>query len=145
MWWASGSAPAKPSCRKILRQDYRLYRRLSIYRKRPLQIVSVWNTVLIVTQEYVSNHCPQHESGLTNGEECKVIWSAPQTFIVAFSGLQLLALTAFYVPAFVKLIGIACRAELRHRFETRSARLKTLEIRPQLTIEDRLMQCAEQV
>ncbi|KAL1375290.1 hypothetical protein pipiens_017569 [Culex pipiens pipiens] len=135
----------KPSCRKMLRQDYRLYRRLSIYRKRPLQIVSVWNTVLIATQEYVSNHYPQHESSLINGEECKVIWSTPQTFVVAFSGLQMLALTVFYVPAFVKLIGIACRVDPGPEFVTRSARLTTLEIRPELTIEDRLMQCAEQI
>lgn len=98
----------KPACQKLINQNYHLYLDMSCYRKAPLQIVSIWNIVLLAVQNYTQSLflARQHGAnicGVTEHDH-KLSWMqiSPQMFIVIFCGLETFTLGCFYIPAISK-------------------------------------------
>ncbi|XP_055636289.1 uncharacterized protein LOC129775502 [Toxorhynchites rutilus septentrionalis] len=99
----------KPPCQKLINQNYNLYLDMTCYRKAPLQIVSLWNMVLIAVQGYVRSLFKMHEHGasICSGvgfEEITKLEISPQMFIVLFCGLETMTLACFYIPATKRLM-----------------------------------------
>lgn len=97
----------KDPCRKLIDNNYLLYRNMTSYRKAPLQIVSFWNTALIAVNGYAKDFFEQN--GMESSGNCQPIdhdlvkaLNSPQLMIVIFCGIESIALSCFYVVAMGK-------------------------------------------
>lgn len=136
----------KPACQKLINQNYNLYLDMSCYRKAPLQIVSIWNIVLLAVQNYAqslflarehgANICGLNDS-VDNFHSFKI---SPQMFIVIFCGLETFTLGCFYIPAIMRLI----RSTMPYQGaeDTPNQTLSNLD---EIPVNQRLKRQAEQV
>uniref|UniRef100_A0A1Q3EV89 Uncharacterized protein n=1 Tax=Culex tarsalis TaxID=7177 RepID=A0A1Q3EV89_CULTA len=129
----------KAPCRRLINQNYNLYRDMICYRKAPLKVVSIWNAVLVATQGYVYKqfHVKDYRANI-----CSAIGPdmTPQLFIVVFCGLETIMLGIFYVPAIKRLL-----KSLTPQEQEEDARNGTLLNQDEIPINWRLMRQAEQI
>lgn len=135
----------KPACQRLINQNYNLYRDMTCYRKAPLQIVSIWNMVLLAVQSYVQTMFMAHEHGpnicaVIDFDDDRFPTISPQLFIVIFCGLETITLGCFYLPAIMRLI----RSTLPHQEEEETPN-QTLSNLDDIPVNQRLKRQAEQV
>lgn len=136
----------KPACQKLINQNYNLYLDMSCYRKAPLQIVSIWNIVLLAVQNYTQSLflARQHGANICGVTEHdpKLSWMqiSPQMFIVIFCGLETFTLGCFYIPAIMRLV----RSTMPEQ-DAEDSPNQTLSNLDEIPINQRLKRQAEQV
>lgn len=94
---------------RLVEPDFDHYRALTVYRKAPLQIATLWNVILLTVQNQVRYLFPyEHRTGEPVGTPGGVLNPAitPQVFVVVVCALELLVLLCFYVPLVRILIEI---------------------------------------
>ncbi|XP_062554600.1 uncharacterized protein LOC134219747 [Armigeres subalbatus] len=136
----------KPACQKLVNQNYSLYLDMSCYRKAPLQIVSIWNIVLLALQNFIHTLflAGKHGTDICDAiddDDYDEIEISPQIFIVIFCGLETTILSFFYIPAIVRLI----RSTLPHEEDEEGTPNQTLFNLDEIPINQRLKRQAEQV
>ncbi|XP_055585737.1 uncharacterized protein LOC129738543 [Uranotaenia lowii] len=138
----------KPPCQRLINQNFCLYRDMTCYRKAPLQIVSIWNTMLIGVQLYthslfaVSDRNQSICAHVGPDTVVGAIWDhkiTPQLFIVLFCLLETLALSCFYVPAIKRLVK---STKLQEEEDSPN---RTLSNQDDVPLNQRLKRQAEQV
>nr|XP_019533795.2 uncharacterized protein LOC109405219 [Aedes albopictus] len=136
----------KPACQRLINQNYNLYLDMSCYRKAPLQIVSIWNIVLLAVQNYtrslflVRQHGADLCGGVNGDNDFHSLQISPQMFIVIFCALETITLGCFYIPAITRLI----RSTLPHQ-DAEDTPNQTLSNLDDIPINQRLKRQAEQV
>uniref|UniRef100_A0A4Y0BW92 Transmembrane protein 192 n=1 Tax=Anopheles funestus TaxID=62324 RepID=A0A4Y0BW92_ANOFN len=100
---------------RLAEPDFDHYRSLTVYRKAPLQIATLWNVILLTVQNQVRYLFPyeHHDtSGTNSGNDRNAAGGAlnpaitPQVFVIVVCSLELLVLLCFYVPLVRILIDI---------------------------------------
>lgn len=129
----------KAPCRRLINQNYNLYRDMICYRKAPLKVVSLWNAVLIAAQGYAAKQFHVREYG---ANICSAIGPdmTPQLFIVIFCGLETIMLGIFYVPAIKRLLKSLTSQEQEEDMSN-----GTLSNQDEIPVNWRLMRQAEQI
>ncbi|KFB46708.1 AGAP003086-PA-like protein [Anopheles sinensis] len=93
---------------RLAEPDFDRYRALTVYRKAPLQIASLWNVILLAVQNqvrYLFPHQTDHD-GMASGGGALNPAITPQVFVIVVCALELLVLLCFYVPLVRALIDI---------------------------------------
>ncbi|XP_035783741.1 uncharacterized protein LOC118461953 [Anopheles albimanus] len=126
----------------LLEPDFDRYRSLSVYRKAPLQIATLWNVILLTVQNQVrflfpyDSTVPGGSSAGNAGSGNKVEGAlnpaiTPQVFVIVMSALELLVQLCFYVP-FVRALNEIRNAEgLDKETDLRYRRMTDTEIEEQ--------------
>ncbi|XP_050087172.1 uncharacterized protein LOC126572145 [Anopheles aquasalis] len=118
---------------RLLEPDFDRYRSLSVYRKAPLQIATLWNVILLAVQNQVRFLFPYDSTIPTGGSSAGNAGTGnkaegalnpaitPQVFVIVVSALELLVQLCFYVP-FVRALneirnaeGLDKETDLRYR------------------------------
>uniref|UniRef100_A0A182QBV5 Transmembrane protein 192 n=1 Tax=Anopheles farauti TaxID=69004 RepID=A0A182QBV5_9DIPT len=95
---------------RLAEPDFDHYRALTVYRKAPLQIATLWNVILLTVQNQVRYLFPyEHrdaEPGANSTAGALNPAITPQVFLIVVCALELLVLLCFYVPLVRILIEI---------------------------------------
>ncbi|ETN61775.1 hypothetical protein AND_006560 [Anopheles darlingi] len=127
---------------RLLEPDFDRYRSLSVYRKAPLQIVTLWNVILLTVQNQVRFLFPYESAGPggntpgnpSNGNKAEGALNpaiTPQLFVMVVWGLELLLQLFFNVP-FIRALNEIRNAEgLDKETDLRYRRMTDTEIEEQ--------------
>uniref|UniRef100_A0A182MW70 Transmembrane protein 192 n=1 Tax=Anopheles culicifacies TaxID=139723 RepID=A0A182MW70_9DIPT len=98
---------------RLAEPDFDHYRSLTVYRKAPLQIATLWNVILLTVQNQVRYLFPYEHQDASASSNSSDRTSAgggalnpaitPQVFVIVVCALELLVLLCFYVP-FVRIL-----------------------------------------
>ncbi|XP_052891966.1 uncharacterized protein LOC128299879 [Anopheles moucheti] len=97
---------------RLAEADFDHYRMLTVYRKAPLQIATLWNVILLTVQNQVRYLFPYVQGDASDGSVGTTVGGAlnpaitPQVFVIVVCALELLVLLCFYVPLVRILIDI---------------------------------------
>uniref|UniRef100_A0A182JBU7 Uncharacterized protein n=1 Tax=Anopheles atroparvus TaxID=41427 RepID=A0A182JBU7_ANOAO len=93
---------------RLAEPDFDRYRALTVYRKAPLQIASLWNVILLAVQNQVRYLFPHDtdRDGTGSGGGALNPAITPQVFVIVVCALELLVLLCFYVPLVRALVDI---------------------------------------
>ncbi|XP_058058184.1 uncharacterized protein LOC131209196 [Anopheles bellator] len=108
-------ARSKREFGKLVEADFDRYRTFSVYRKAPLQIVTIWNVILLTVQNQVRllvpyDQLPKRSEDTNASHKSEGIQLnpaiTPQVFVTVVCALELLVLLCFYVPLVRTLIEV---------------------------------------